>query len=273
MKKRDIVSISLCALLIWSLQSYAQLTPKELSERAKWEEFLRKAKVVSSENLGEGVTKPKKFLLRRGTDESNGVWKSPSAIDAGKFDKWECEIAAYRLDKLLGLGMIPPTVERRFRGRLGSLQLWVTLEISELKRKENNIPIPPEYQEQLTKTLYIQRAFDSLIANSDRTLQNLQYTKDWRVILFDHSRSFRSTGEHTKRLIYGKYGMRPERPFLQLPRTFVDRIRSLTFDKIRRAVEFYLTYDEIEAVLKRRDLIIKEVDEMIRERGEDAVLY
>ena len=34
------------------------------------------------------------------------------------------EIAAHELDKLLGLNMVPPTVERRYKGDMGAAVMW-----------------------------------------------------------------------------------------------------------------------------------------------------
>ena len=51
------------------------------------------------------------------------------------------------------------------------------------------------------------------------------------------------------------------------------QLRGLDFAQIREAVGEYLTDTEIEAVLLRRDLILKDVDERIAEMGEDKVLY
>lgn len=251
----------------------AQLTSEELAERPAWETFLKKAKIVGAEGLGEGVTRPRKLTLRRGDVENFAVWKSPTGPGAGLFDRWECEVAAYLMDKLLGLNMVPPTVARAYRGRKGSLQLWVTFGTSELERIREDIPYPPDRMGHIERMQYLQRAFDSLIANADRTLQNIRWTEDWRLVLIDHSRCFRHGPMHTGQLIYGKYGMRKEQRFLELPRAFVEKIRGLTIERIREAVGFYMTFQEIEAVIKRRALLLKEIDELIAERGEAAVLY
>ena len=58
-----------------------------------------------------------------------------------------------------------------------------------------------------------------------------------------------------------------------LPRTFVDKLKSLTFDIIKKAVGEYLNNAEINAVLARRDLIIDWLDDRIKQLGEDKVLY
>ena len=272
---RKWVGISVCLVAAASvfLRAAAQMTPEQISERPVWEAFLSKAKIVGAENLGEGITRPKKLTLKKDGLENCGVWKSPSGTGSGIYDKWECEVAAYRMDKLLGLNMVPPTVERSYRGRKGSLQLWISGCTSELARGEKGIPYPPEKAEKIARMQYLQRAFDSLIGNADRTLQNMLWTEDWRLILIDHSRTFRCGSIHEERLMYGKSGLRGDLHFHELPRSFVERVRNLTFERIRQAVEFYANYREIEAILKRRDILISEIDEMIAERGEAAVLY
>ena len=59
----------------------------------------------------------------------------------------------------------------------------------------------------------------------------------------------------------------------ELPRTFVEKLKSLDSELIREIVGEYLTDNEINALLTRRDLIIDEINKRIRELGEDKVLY
>lgn len=59
----------------------------------------------------------------------------------------------------------------------------------------------------------------------------------------------------------------------ELPRAFVDKLKSLNLELIRDIVGEYLTDKEIDAVLIRRDLILKVIDERIKKLGEDKVLY
>jgi hypothetical protein len=250
-----------------------QFSSDEVARRPFWEEFLRSAKIIRSEAVGEGVTKPKKLLLRKNDVEAFAIWKRPAALGAELNDRWECEIAAYRLDILLDLKMVPPTVERRYRLNSGSLQLWVDVPMSEKKMADERIPVPENRSEDYDKMRSLQRAFDSLIANSDRSLQNLRYTSDWRMILIDHSRSFRDSYPFVDRLIYGKNGLRTDQNFGQLPRSFVAKLRALDYPKIRGAVKNYLTSSQIKALLFRRDLLLKEIDDMIAAKGESAILY
>lgn len=254
-------------------QASAQFTSEELISREKWEEFLKTAEIVGSVDIPEGVTKPIRIFLKKDNIEGSGAWKKVKGIQQGVLEGWQYEIAAYRMDKLLGLNMVPPTVEREFKGKKGSLQLWMTFAMSDLERMNQNIQIPPSKVYNWTKRKYLMRAFDSLIANEDRTQQNIRYTDDWRIILIDHSRSFRSSRKFTKKLVYGKKGIKERKLFRMLPRAFVKKIRDLSFDTIKKAVGLYLKDKEIDAILVRKELLLKEIEEMIKEKGEDSVLY
>jgi len=267
------VPLSAAFILVSLTAGFSQLTDEEVARRPYWEQFLRRAKVVQAEDIGEGVTRPKKLKLAREGVEAYAVWKRPSWAGSGQLDKWEHEIAAYRLDKLLGLNMVPPTIERAYHGYAGSLQLWMDLPRSELTRLQDNTPVPAEKQEAIDRAKSLQRAFDSLLANADRTLQNLRSTEDCRLILIDHSQTFRDTWPYAGNLLY-PCSDSAERPGIsRLPRAFIERLRSLTREKIRATVEYYLTSSEITEVLVRRDLLLKGIEALIRDKGEEAVVY
>jgi len=274
MKRKIIFIIILFFLLVQSYNASAQLTQEELAERAKWEEFLKTAEITGHRDIGEGVTKPTQLFLKKGDIEGSGVWKNPKGMRKGFLEGWQYEIAAYEMDKLLELNMIPPTVEKKFKGKSGSIQLWVEHEYSLLDIMEQKIPYPPASRaDHSRKMKYLTRAFDSLIANEDRTQQNIFLTKDWRMILIDHSRSFRSSKKFTKQLMFGKNGIGGSKLIRQLPRAFVDKIKALNFDNIKKAIGPYLKDKEIKAILLRKKLLLEEIEEMIKEKGEDEVLY
>lgn len=273
MKKKFFLIFIIGLLSAQGYVANGQFTSAEIAQREEWEEFLKTAEITSSEEIPEGVTKPTKLYLKKGDIEHKGAWKNPSGIRDGFLEGWQYEIAAYQLDKLLGLNLIPPTVEREFKGKRGSLQFWVEKEMNDLERMEQKIPIPASANDNWEKMKYLMRAFDSLIGNEDRTQQNIMYTKDWRLILIDHSRSFRSEKKFTDQLMYGNNGIAGPKPFRQLPRAFVDKVRALDYESVKNAVGPYLKDKEIKAVLARRDLLLKEIGEMIKEKGESNVLY
>jgi len=275
MKKRLIVFLSFIIFLGISLLSVAQFTPEELAERAKWEDYLMTAQIVGQVQMGgrEAVTEPWRLTLEKDGIKKDAIWKNPEGRMRGYIEGWKWEIAAYRMDKLLGLNMVPPTVEKRFQENRGSCQLWAESEMS-LKTKEEKKIKPPSYKiGYWNRAIYLQRAFDNLIANEDRHQNQILITNDWRMILIDHSRSFRSSKKFTENLIYTEKHKEGPKLMSELPRAFVEKIKALNFQMIKDAVGEYLTDDEINAVLARKELVLKEIDRLIAKHGEESVLY
>lgn len=252
---------------------FSQFSPQEVNQRQNWEELLKKADILRSELIGTGVTRPMRLYMIGSDGEFSACWKNPSGMPRGHLEGWRFEIAAYELDKLLGLNMIPPTVERTFRGKPGSLQLWVNNTQSDKDRLENAVPIPEDKLLTWSRHKYLTRAFDCLIANDDRTQQNILYTQDWRTILIDHSRAFRSSKLYTRRLVYGHNGIKGEQLIRNLPRSFVSAVTHLNIQTLQDRLNHYLTEKEILSIFKRKKLLLEEIDRMIKEEGESAVLY
>jgi hypothetical protein len=255
-----------------------QFTPTEIAQREEWEEFLKTADIVKSERIGEGVTKPWKLYLKNGTIEKKAAWKNPEVKQGDFVDSWKYEIAAYRLDKLIGLNMVPITIEREFKGKKGALSLWADNKYSVLDVMDNKIRIPDRALKQTDDTKYIARFWDSLIANDDRTQENVRYTEDWRTILIDHSRAFRSSKENTEKLMCGVNGIKRKDdggPYLiqRIPRALFEKVKALDLTGLKQAVGPYLTDQEAEAIIARQPLLIKELGEMIKKNGEKNVLY
>lgn len=274
MKKKGLYFLLYFAIfLAFTVQVWAQFTPEELAERPKWEEFLKTAEITGQSKIPVGVTKPIKLTLRKGEMVCHGCWKNPKGMQKGFLEGWQYEIAAYELDKLLGLNMIPPTVERKFKGKKGSLSYWVNIKFSLLEQQEQGISVPRDKQDRWNKRKYITRAWDCLIANEDRNQGDVGFTEDWRTILLDHSRCFRCSEKFRKQLVMGKNGLVEKGLFRVLPRLFVEKVRALNYDQIKGAVGHYLTAEEIEAILDRKVLLLAEIQEMIKEKGEKKVLY
>jgi hypothetical protein len=259
-----------------------QYKPDEVAQREAWESFLQTAEIVRSELIGEGVTNPWKIYLKAGGVEKKAAWKGTTGLQ-----EWRFEIAAYRLDKLLGLNMLPPAVEREFNRKRGALILWADSKTSLLKLAEDNEKArkagrkedpPPEFEAVYGRGKYIARIWDCLAANEDRTQENILYTDDWRTLLIDHSFAFRSEGEYATKLIYGRNGIKKYEngdPILikQAPRALVDRIRALDAESLKKAVGPYLTANEIAAVLSRAKILVTEIEEMAKLIGEDKFYF
>ena len=99
------------------------------------------------------------------------------------------DLAAYRLDTMLGLGMVPVTVERAIDGKTGSLQYVPGSMLNDEDRAAKSrggsawCPLAEQWQ-----AMYV---FDSLIYNQGRERKNMLYSIDnWQLILAEHKNSF-----------------------------------------------------------------------------------
>jgi len=258
-------------------QAWPQLTQEQVAERARWEGFLETAEVVGYDqplNPRDAVTEPWRLTLKKDGVTMYAWWKNVEGRSKGYLDSWKWEIAAYRLDKYLGLNMIPPIVMKRFRGDRGSCSLDYGNTITLRQKKAQGLnPDSGAQVASLNRATYLQRAFDNLIANSDRNEGDVLYTKDWRMLLIDHSRAFYTSKKYTKKLLFDENFKPAPKPMRRLPRAFVEKLRSLNFDIVKEAVGEYLTEKEIKCVLIRRDLIIDNLNKRIDKLGEAAVLY
>jgi hypothetical protein len=276
MKKFFLVALILIFTIGIHAQAFAQFTEEEAAEKEKWEEFLKTAEIVGQEQPfsdREAVTKPWVLTLEKEGITQRAIWKNCEGRMRGFVENWRWEIAAYLLDKHLGLNMVPPTVEKRFQNNRGSCQLWVNAKMSLKDKYEQDIKTPSYKVFPWNRALYLQRAFDNLIANEDRHQNQYLIMEDWRMILIDHSRSFRTSGKFAKKLIYDEKYKEGPRLMKQLPRAFVEKLKALDAAAIKGVVGEYLTDKEIEFVLIRKELILDWLDKHIKKEGEANVLY
>jgi DNA phosphorothioation-dependent restriction protein DptG len=106
------------------------------------------------------------------------------------------------------------------------------------------------------------RVFDELIQNRDRNAGNLLWTADWKMWMIDHTRAFR----------LGKELLKPQQ-LERVERTLFEKMRELNETKLADAMGKSMTKAEIDALLARRDAIVKLFDDRIAQRGEAAVVY
>ncbi len=255
--------------------SHGQLRADEIAGRAEWEAFLASAEIVGRRQITgpEAVTEPWVLTLRSGPVERRALWKDVDGKPKGVLDCWRYEIAAYRLDKALGLGMVPATVERRDGTRAGSCQLYAE-EAEPLRDKlERSEEMSPAAVAHWRRGGFIQQAFDNLIGNSDRSQGNILLTPDWRWVLIDHSRAFRTEASYTKALPFTEKRFPATEMMKELPRAFVEKLRALDEAAVAAAVGPYLEKKEIRAVLARKALLLAWIDAEIARIGEDKFLY
>jgi hypothetical protein len=227
-----------------------------LGREAEFEEYLKTAPIEREERIPVGVTKPRRVMFKPGGLAAGAVFKplQPGRKGGGFFESYKSEIAAYELDKLLGLGMVPPTVERRYAGETGSLQLWVE-NVTLLKgRKPEAAAAAAAWNRQVHR----QRVWDALTANIDRNAGNLLVDPEWNLILIDHSRCFTSDSRFPF-------------PITRIDRPLLQKLESLDEASLRAQLGSLL-FDGPRPVLKRRDLILKKIGALVKEKGEAAVI-
>ncbi len=263
MRLRLIETILSASLLSGGSSARAQSVGTEWPDREEIERFLREAEITERKKIGEGITNPEKVTLELDGVMRNAIFKK---VDKDH-DSWRSEIAAYELDKLLGLGMVPPTVSRSVKGRKGCLQLWVTGTV--MSKFEGEFPDVEKWHEQVS----IMWLFDDLIANIDRHLNNAMVSPDYQLMLIDNSKTFRyqktlvndlnasGTGTHAKfwNVAYDANRVRYETSY---PASLIERLRRLGDDEIKDAIKPYVWGQNRGLVLERRALILRRIDEM-----------
>jgi hypothetical protein len=238
-------------------------------------EFLRSARIVKSEPIGKGVTKPFRLTLTDGTLTHDAAFQSidqerkmsrtgrDGALELKFVDSWRFNVAAHRLATLLGIGdMVPVSVERSWNGRSGALTWWVDDVLMDEQERKRTDAEPPDLlawtHQQLRMRLFTQLAYDT-----DRNQGNILITRDWRVVMIDFSRAFRSWNTVAF----------PLATLSRCDRALLAAMRGLTRASVREAMQKYLTIFEVDALLARRDILVAHFDALVAARGEENVLY
>ena len=235
----------ICAVLLAVSIVSAGMSDPEL------ERFLSSAPVVAEEDVGKGVTGIRRLTLQDGETELRAAFKTvdgltglrmggTSLAELNQADRYHYDIAAYLLDRMLGLNMVPVTVYREVGGEPGSLTFWIDDAIDETERKRREIPAMGDKASRLV--------FDMLIFNEDRNTGNILYTlHDGRMHLIDHSRSFRTYTGRPRGL---------KKLEIEIPAGLRQRLQALEPDRIRAVLAPWLQEVQIQALLKRREKLL-----------------
>jgi hypothetical protein len=226
-----------------------------VGHEARIEAHLKSAEVVRLEDIGTGVTKPRRAYLTPADPVASLVWKVlPPGRPAGYWESYKSEIAAYELDKLLNLRMIPPTVERQIDGEVGAAVMWVDGPRS-VKQLGGKVPSGPAWGTALRKMLL----FDNLIGNPDRNAGNIMVGPPGELILIDHSRAF-VTGRDLPNKV--------ERVDAEL----WEAVMALTREDLARVLRPWIDDGAIDAILNRRTRMAAEVDKLVAKKGRALVI-
>src|SRR5262245_34044819 len=226
-----------------------------IGHEAQIEEQLRSANIASMEDIGTGVTRPRRAYLTPNEPVASLVWKVlPPGRRNGYWESYKSEIAAYQLDRLLNMQMVPPAVERRIGDDTGAAVMWLS-GMKSVKELGGKVPSGAVWGKPIRQMLM----FDNLIRNIDRNAGNILIGQPGDLILIDHSRAFT-----TDRKLQNKM----ERVDAEL----WERMQTLTRENLSGALGRWLDDAAIMAILQRRDVMVAEVNKLIAKTNRSLVV-
>ncbi len=174
---------------------------------------------------------------------------------------WRYEIAACRLADLLGLDIIPPTVERPIEGRPGALQLFVENSLSERDRERLDFRPPDEtaFRQALDEIRVFEILTGDACGDKDDTLI---HKPTWKVCRVDFSEAF-----PTDPALDGAC------PLERCPRRLYERMLRAARSAAESELKSYLSDSEINSLWERKKRIVARIQQLIKEKGERAVLF
>jgi hypothetical protein len=258
------------ACLVCGLFAVAGDEPNLTKEQIK--HFLATAEVVKSHQSKKGSTNTSRLTLSDGTithdasfqpiDEHKREMKLASgAVEMNFVDSYKYNIAAYALAELIGMDdMLPVYVERKWEGKKGSLSWWLPVKMDEADRYKQKIQVPNP--DAWNNQMYKIRVFDQLVSDADPNLTNVLIGENWQIWRVDFSRAFRLNKEP-----------KDNKELVRCDRQLFQKLKALDGNAVAEKTKGYLTKDEVEAVMMRRDKIVAYVQKLIAEKGEKEVLY
>ena len=251
---------------IWGLCK--SLTANQENTKQKdLEEYLKTAKIGTDKQQAGRRAEAWVVNLDDGKIKRRGFFKVTDRHRPHHLpDCYKYLIASYELDKLLDLNLIPPVVEREIEGRKGSLQIFLKGGLKEAERRIKKIK-PPD-PESLENTLEELTVFENLTYSSSFCDQKdlgdilIMHKEDWKVWRVDFSEAFAPSPE----LIPGCKITRCSKKLYQNLIKLDDKV-------LKAKLKPYLNEEEISMLLKRKQIIIEKIKQLIDEKGEESVLF
>jgi hypothetical protein len=211
------------------------------------EEFLRTAPVGDIfRGAQRGRTEPWTVVLADGVDVRRAIFKyvdrrRPSVLSTS----YMYELAAYEVDRELGLDIVPAVVEREIGGVKGSLQLLVEGALPETARRAKGLepPDPVQFRDRLETIKIFALLVDDNCENLEDTLIE---TGTWHVYRVDFSEAFSLSPELRPGCVQGP-----------VPDGLLAKLRGLDDAKLGTSLARYLTKEEVQALVQRKAALIR----------------
>ena len=247
-------AIVLAFVLLWTPQA-ATSARTWIGRESQIEQHLKTAPIVRMSEIGTGVTRPRRARVTPPDPFESLTWKViPPGVRGGYWESYKSEIAAYQLDKLLALQMVPPAVERTINDETGAAIMWID-GVKSVKQTGGTVPTGPAWDKPIRRMLM----FDALICNKDRNAGNILIGPPGELILIDHSRAFLTDRNLPARI---------ERVDGEL----WDRMTAVSADDLTRTLQPWIDSSAIRALLERRKRMMAEVDGLVRQKGRARVI-
>jgi hypothetical protein len=240
-------------------------TPTPIPPDAQIEQFLREAKVIKTKTVGKGVTGSLRATLSDGTmthdaqiqsiDEKKTQFEAAGAAEFNFEDSWKFNVAAYRVDRLIGLQMVPVSIPRAWKGQPSAFTWWIDDVMMDEGKRLKEKTQPPN-SSLWNEQMQLVRVFDQLIYNVDRNMGNLLISTNWRVWAIDHTRAFRSHNT-----------LKSPANVTRCDRQVIERLKQLNKDVLKKEIGEFVTDYQINGLLARRDKIV----ELIERAGPSAM--
>ncbi|MCP3956712.1 MAG: hypothetical protein GY719_02550 [bacterium] len=262
-----VLLLAAAVLAVFAAQTSAAQAAEETygrsAEDLAMEDFLANAEIVEIVDVGEGITKPKRLTLTSGDETHRAIFKDidvqidrpvkADRLERGFSDKYAYEVAAYRLDRLAGLGLVPVTVVREVEGEVGSVQLWIE-DVITLETAVNDPNADVANYDLLVERLGLMYVLDVLIYNVDRNFGNVLVDLDRDIFHpIDHSRAFRLSPKPPPS-VHGQTDS------LVVPSSVEEKLKAFDLETLELLFGDLLEKRQVRAIIKRRDRLIKILD-------------
>ena len=244
--------------------------PSRMSD-AEMEDFLRTAVTGPRRDIGVGITNTVRMTMSKGSvahdahiqniDITKPEFRTDRGVELNFRDCYKFNVAAYRLDRLLGLHMVPVSVERKVGGKSSAVTWWVD-DVIMMEKDRRNKKLSAPNPEAWNCQMYCARVFDELVYDTDPNLGDFLIDKNWKLWMVDKSRAFRILPT-----------LREPKNLVKCDRSLLAALRKLDEATLSETMKGLLNKTEVKALLSRRDKIVKYFEDLVAQKGEAEVLF
>ena len=261
-----VVAISLICPIVIVASNEPNLSKDQIKQ------FLLTAKVIKSGPAHRGITNSYRLTLTDGTITHDAHFQPIDEHAAKKemangrtemnfVDSYKYNIAAYQLAEMLDMDdMVPVYVQRKWEGKTGSFSWWLPVKMDEAQRVKQKIPIPDA--DTWNKQMYKVRVLDQLLYDTDPNLTNVVIGEDWKIYRIDFSRAFRPYKD-----------LQSTKDLVKCDRQLLGKLKALDGSDLASRTKGFLSKQEVQAVMVRRDKIVDYFQKLVAQKGESEILY